>query len=116
MFNTNWIRLSRLPDALFRLLVPALMLGSCARSTELVVAPTLSTLPPDPLLQACDRPHFISKAIRSGPSIVRIWGQDRGSLFDCAERQAALAQYMRAMVKPDSHSPDIQQMPDMFSK
>ena len=93
-----------------------LMLGSCASSTKLAEAPPVLIMPPDPLLRACDLPHLLSDRDIYSSTIVKIWGRDRISLFECAQRHAALVQYMEGLEKVTSYSPDIQNLTGNMSQ
>ena len=115
MFRPNLIM--RLLSRSVHILVPplALMLGSCTPSTGLVEAPPVLIPPPDPLLRGCDQPHLIQDKDISTRAIVRLWSRDRISLFDCAQKQAALSDYIQGLEKMTSYSPDIQNHADMIN-
>lgn len=115
MFRPNLIMRWMSRGAHVLVLLLALTLVSCAPSTGLVEAPPVLIPPPDPLLRGCDQPLLIQDKDISTRAIVRLWSRDRISLFDCAQKQAALSDYIQGLEKMTSYSPDIQNHADMIN-
>ena len=74
----------------------ALVLGSCAPSTPLVVTAGLPARAPDALTRPCDGAQGLPKGGLAASEVVRLWGRDRVSLGACKGRHGALAAHVRA--------------------
>ena len=74
----------------------ALALGSCVRSTPLVVTEAFPARAPEALTRPCSGVRALPQDGLTAGQVARLWGLDRLALAQCKGRHGALAAHVRA--------------------